>query len=210
MNQEYKLIEKKLKFELKKKGESLIIDNEFKKMFDLLFLYFTKNKKFTNSYFEVEKGKIAYTHSKGLLVLGTTGRGKSLLFERVFYDYLKYKKSSREYKRTTSNKIEDFFIEHGIKGFSVFKKIYPGYLYIDELGVEETELNDYGTKYKPMIKILNYRYQQFIKFNTKTYATTNLTLPELKSKYGQRIFSRIYEMFNIISTHGNDFRLKLI
>lgn len=73
---------------------------------------------------------------------------------------------------------------------------YP--ICFDDLGAENT-LKYYGNECNVMGEILLSRYDHFINNNMITNATTNLSASELESYYGNRVRSRMREMFNLIA-----------
>jgi DNA replication protein DnaC len=42
--------------------------------------------------------------------------------------------------------------------------------------------------------------------HNRTMVTTNLTPEQMKEKYGERVYSRMREMFNVIPIAGSDLR----
>jgi hypothetical protein len=53
-------------------------------------------------------------------------------------------------------------------------------------------------------EILLSRYKHFISHDMITHVTTNLSATEIESIYGNRVRSRLREMFNLISFSHND------
>ncbi|MGN1387624.1 MAG: hypothetical protein ACI4XS_13575 [Bacillus sp. (in: firmicutes)] len=75
-------------------------------------------------------------------------------------------------------------------------------LAIDDLGVEPTEQMQYGNIISPICRLLEKRYD----LRLFTIITTNLTPPEITSKYGQRIGDRLSEFKYIIFKNDESFR----
>ena len=50
-----------------------------------------------------------------------------------------------------------------------------------------------------MGKVLLSRYDLFLKNNITTQATTNLNAQELEERYGNRVRSRLRQLFNLIA-----------
>ena len=73
-------------------------------------------------------------------------------------------------------------------------KIYCFY----DLGVENN-LKYYGNECNVMAEILLLRYDLFISQSMLTHITTNLSSSEIESMYGNRVRSRMRQMFNLIS-----------
>jgi hypothetical protein len=52
-----------------------------------------------------------------------------------------------------------------------------------------------------LAEILISRYEQFIENNSVTHIITNLSASELENPYGNRVRSRLRQMFNLIAFH---------
>lgn len=63
-------------------------------------------------------------------------------------------------------------------------------LAIDDLGIEERDVHSYGNVMSPIVELLTYRYDKQL----FTIISTNLTPPEIRAKYGDRIADRLNEM----------------
>ena len=72
----------------------------------------------------------------------------------------------------------------------------------DDLGAENA-LRYYGNQCNVMGEILLSRYDHFIDNHMITHATTNLSASEFESYYGNRVRSRMREMFNLIAFSSN-------
>ena len=67
----------------------------------------------------------------------------------------------------------------------------------DDLGIEQnTKL--FGNGCNVMAEVLLDRYDEFIQRGMVTHATTNLNADELERLYGDRVRSRLREMFNLL------------
>ena len=77
-------------------------------------------------------------------------------------------------------------------------------LFIDDVAFsgESEVVNDYGTKRRPFDDLLEYRYDRQL----MTICTSNLTEMQFKEKYGERIYSRMCEMFMILQCGKTDYR----
>ena len=67
----------------------------------------------------------------------------------------------------------------------------------DDLGVEQNA-KSYGNGCNVMAEILLDRYDQFLRHGMITHLTTNLNAEEIERLYGDRVRSRLREMFNLI------------
>ena len=73
-----------------------------------------------------------------------------------------------------------------------------GFFCFDDLGVESIG-RYYGKDCNVLGEILISRHDLFIKHKIKTHATTNLNAVELEERYGNRVRSRMRQMFNLIA-----------
>lgn len=129
--------------------------------------------------------------NKGILLTGPVGCGKtSLMFlMRYFAPHPPIVKPARE--------IAFEFIRDGYDTINKYGK-KPTHYCFDDLGVEQS-LKYYGNECNVIAEILLSRYDLFISQNIKTHATTNLNAQELEKLYGNRIRSRMRELFNLIA-----------
>jgi len=76
----------------------------------------------------------------------------------------------------------------------------------DDIGEEHEKVKVYGTDINVGIEVLTIRYNEMQSRGSLTFATTNLNMKMIADRYGSRIESRCFEMFNIITVTGNDLR----
>jgi DNA replication protein DnaC len=162
-----------------------------------------------------------YDFNKGLLLRGKVGSGKTLIM-RGMTNLLKlfiYKDASNWVTIDTSFQIiESWKIseEFTISGFEVWDKSINGKQYslqsdiicIDDIG-SESIASYYGNTVNIVGSLLMNRYSQFKEKKPVTFithATSNLDLKNLNAFYGDRVYSRIREMFNDIRLPGTDRR----
>lgn len=140
---------------------------------------------------------------KGVLLTGPIGCGKTSLMRLVnsFFPPLKqYQiKSSREVSFEFER--EGFLIinRYG-KGYvhSLGGRLKSGILCFDDLGIEQIQ-KFYGNECNVMAEVLLSRYDLFVQRKIITHVTTNLSASELESFYGNRVRSRMRELFNLIA-----------
>jgi DNA replication protein DnaC len=77
-------------------------------------------------------------------------------------------------------------------------------LVIDDLGTESMN----NLKFSELFTLLNTRLLNQNNKITKTIISTNLSLDDLASKYGDRIISRFIGNYNVCYFFGDDIRLK--
>ena len=130
---------------------------------------------------------------KGILLLGPIGCGKTSLmkvFNHLTHDYKKY--IVRPTREVTAE-----FIQDGFQVIPKYGKNFKGYCF-DDLGVEQS-MKHFGNECNVMGEILLSRYDLMKSAKRITHATTNLNANELEKIYGNRVRSRLREMFNLIS-----------
>ena len=75
-------------------------------------------------------------------------------------------------------------------------------LCIDDVGLEPTEVLDFGNAINPVIEIMEHRYRQQL----FTFITTNLTPKQIREKYGDRVADRFNETMKCIVYETPTFR----
>ncbi len=156
-----------------------------------LIAYFTKDQT-TCSHYNINL-------QKGILLNGPIGCGKTTIMNLMKYltqpDQKFFVKPTRD--------ISFEFIQNG---YEVIHRYSKGKLYqseskticFDDLGTENN-LKYYGNECNVMAEILLSRYDLFTTKKLQTHITTNLSAPEIENHYGNRIRSRLREMFNLIA-----------
>lgn len=131
--------------------------------------------------------------NKGVLLIGPVGCGKTSLMTLV--QELAFPEQRYRIKPT-----RDIAFEFQKEGYDIIhrygKSINP--ICLDDLGVEQN-IKFYGNECNTIAEILLHRYEQLIHNKVITHATTNLNANELEQMYGNRVRSRLREMFNLIS-----------
>ena len=154
---------------------------------------------------EIEKlEELGYSYNKGIYFAGNVGSGKTMLMEAYklflgtrgikmgFHYCADMVKAFRNVDKFTNQ--QDAFA--GIDKFAnKFDELQRGF---DDLGDEDATVNYYGDRIGVMTYILSARHKGIPQGLSKTHLTTNLSSKEIDERYGGRINSRLYEMFNII------------
>lgn len=144
--------------------------------------------------------------NKGLLMVGPTGTGKTRLLQTIsavigfLHDFRFVIYSGQEMERAfrqQEGKADRTNLESAL-----VQKMFG----IDDIGEEHDKVKVFGTDINVGIEALTIRYNEQMSKGSLTFATTNLNRTALKSKYGERIDSRIDEMFNVVSIEGKDLR----
>lgn len=130
---------------------------------------------------------------KGILLLGPVGCGKTSLMTLI----KPFFQNEFQYRIKPSREISFEFINEGYPTIIKYGKSTNVYCF-DDLGVEKS-LKHFGNDCNTMAEILLSRYDNFIQSGIPTHATTNLNAEELEKLYGNRVRSRLREMFNLVS-----------
>lgn len=144
---------------------------------------------------------------KGILLSGPIGCGKTSLMTLVNYFIPK----GKQYQIKSAREISFEYEKEGYKTINRYSQtpLNSGTLNInrnifcfDDLGIEQPQ-KYFGNECNVMAEILLSRYDLFVSKGIPTYITTNLSASELESKYGNRIRSRMREMFNLVAFDKN-------
>ena len=150
--------------------------------------------------------KLQLNPQKGILLTGPVGCGKTSLMKLVRHIV----PHQKPYKITPARNTVFSFNHLGFKTIEDYGN--DGYYCFDDLGVEPTGRH-YGKDCNVMGEILLSRYELFCRMKAnnnsthktqgKTHATTNLNAQELEDRYGNRVRSRMRQLFNLIAFQSN-------
>lgn len=142
---------------------------------------------------------------KGIYLGGKVGCGKTLLMQALC-DILHFV-SNYTIELIPANQLYRRIQQDGIVSLSKRP------LFIDELGREQLEINDFGNRIRPINDLMEARYEA----GTRTFFTSNFTLDTLSKGrndkgemigYGKYIGERIQEATNIVTLPGASRREK--
>lgn len=140
---------------------------------------------------------------KGLLLYGGIGCGKTTLM-----DHFKINQSASFIVKSTRTISYDY-ATHGAGSIVKYNGLLnsndsnPPYnhklmgICFDDLGTE-VDKKHYGNESNVMAEILLNRYDRKSDLKGKTHITTNLNTTEIGERYGDRVRSRLREMFNVL------------
>ncbi len=174
------------------------VDETNKVFLNLICKYFAQDETFET----IHKGEL----HKGIFCYGNPGTGKTSSFKIIQNISRKYNikslwfpivETSKIVEKYNTEKNKDYIIQNYSKGNCLF----------DDLGAENEANNIfiYG-KEDIFIRIMETRYNEFVTKGTKTHITTNLSIEEIKKRYGSRIEDRFIQMFNFLELNGQSRR----
>ena len=172
-------------------GQSFKIQHDDKPTIYKLLIYAIRDKE--NAF------KLGLDLNKGILLSGPIGCGKTSIMHLIKpFAHAKY-----DYKIKTTREVSFEFAKHGFEALQPYtqksnqQQRLTGYCF-DDLGAEQ-QIKHFGNDCNVMAEILISRYEYFIENNTVTHITTNLSASELEDCYGNRVRSRLRQMFNLIA-----------
>ncbi|MGN6510925.1 MAG: hypothetical protein ACTHLD_15775 [Chitinophaga sp.] len=138
---------------------------------------------------------------KGIMLRGRVGCGKTSLMNimRAYCpeSFQHTMMPCRTVCHTFTKKGPDVIDHFGRLSFVPYTSV-PRIFCFDDLGLE-SPAGYYGVTYNVMAEVLLSRYDFFVSHKMLTHVTTNLNSEELEGIYGNRVRSRMREMFNLIS-----------
>ena len=191
----------------------LRVNDENKEVIKALYQYFTNDPAFWDNKTVMNEPSLR----KGIWLAGNTGSGKTLLLE-IFSKYkLKHVPfemiSTREMNRRFNSKGHDGIAKYSYDSVRTNATSITSINHVafDDLGNEESETVYFNNIISVMEHVLDERYRHFTKHQLITHVTTNMTLDQVGETYGNRIKSRVNEMFNIIylgsKENSKDYRI---
>ncbi|PRX42490.1 P-loop NTPase family protein [Salegentibacter salegens] len=181
----------KIDFKIEKHNEKIVY---------CVFRYFLQMENFNE--YGIIKNKASL--SKGLLVYGDYGVGKSTLFDlihEVGKEIIKtFHIAQLWFPRISAiSMVTQYHQSHKDPSSTfVLQDNYKAKLFIDDLGKEEKAFN----REELIEKVLFERHRR----KRKTFVTTNDTPSAIAKRYGAHIGDRLPEMFNIIKWEGGSWR----
>src|SRR5690606_10420126 len=136
--------------------------------------------------------KLNIDPNKGILLSGPVGCGKTSLM-KLLRHIVPHQKS---YELIPARNITFAFNNIGYKTIQEYGN--SNFYCFDDLGVETTGRH-FGKDCNVMGEILLSRYDLFLQRKIRTHATTNLNAQELEERYGNRVRSRMRQLFNLIA-----------
>ena len=165
-------------------GEKFKIYKKDKDILLKLCSYFIKDKENCKK-FDIDL-------DKGLLLTGPVGCGKTSLMKLLHF----LVPHQRKYVVMPCRNIVFAFNHLGYKTIEDYGE--SSFFCFDDMGVEPMGRH-YGKDCNVIGEILLSRYDLYLETKLKNHATTNLNAEELEERYGNRVRSRMRELFNLIA-----------
>jgi len=166
-------------------GKSFKINENDCPTFYKLLIYMIKDQS--------EAQKLQIDLSKGILLSGPIGCGKTSIMHLI----RPFAVQVSDYKIKTCREIAFEFYTQKVH----LQNRLPGYCF-DDLGAEQ-QIKHFGNDCNVMAEILISRYEEFVQNKSITHITTNLSASEIEAHYGNRLRSRMRNMFNLITFPTN-------
>ncbi|MGJ8762036.1 MAG: ATPase [Polaribacter sp.] len=167
-------------------GRHFRIYHEDKEIIRKLCYYYIKDKENCK--------KHGIDTDKGILLSGPIGCGKTTLMKLLRH----LVPLQLPYEMIPCRNVTFSFNHLGFKTIQSYGN--SKFFCFDDLGIEPAG-RFYGKDLNVMGEVLLSRYELYLqtKHKIKTHATTNLNAEELEERYGNRIRSRMRELFNLIA-----------
>lgn len=141
--------------------------------------------------------------NKGILMSGPVGCGKTSLMNLMRYlTPIEYKFIVKPCRDVSFEFIKDGYEVIHRYSRGKLEQLDPKIYCFDDLGLENN-LKYYGNECNVMAEILLSRYDLYISRRIQTHITTNLSASEIEAQYGNRVRSRMRELFNLIAYDNN-------
>lgn len=191
-----------------KELEGVDYDESYIDNLKTVLYYFSNDERFFNCSNLSVLSKPSF--EKGLLIVGNYGNGKTSTMKtlRSLFEH-----TPKSFKMFTTNRIVTRFEETDStkERYDFMNRTKTGRAYFDDVKTEK-EASNYG-KHNLMKDIIEERYNAKL----KTYITCNYVeddasenlvnaLHEFNTKYGSRVYDRLFAMFNIIEFKGKSKR----
>lgn len=186
------------------------IDGSNELLFEALICYFNFDKKFES--FQINSVGQSPDIHKGLFIFGSVGVGKTKIMglfqqnKRLCYQTISCRKLVNEYVKIGYEVLEPLsnIMYPIVSNFDNFFQKEQG-ICLDDLGTESSDAVNFGNRKNVMEQLILDRYDNEVPF-WHTHITSNLNPSMIRDRYGERVVSRMREMFNIIEIKGNDRR----
>lgn len=188
---------------LKREKRNFEIDDDNKYAVDFFISYFSNAEKLKT---------LGGKSHKGIYFYGGCGTGKSLFFEILEEIYKSYQNPGLRIKTVHTVGLTDQYLSQlsrpkqlAPNDDSLYSKNRKGAIHFEDLGAEN-KLNHFGNSIEIMADLLQLRYSESRRALCKTFITTNFSPEEARNRYGERVYDRMFEMFNFVKLTGSSRR----
>lgn len=186
-----------------------LVDNDNQMVYELFLNYFSNEKAFES--LAVNAGVVNPSLEKGILLVGGFGVGKTAIMklfsrnQRQVFEVANAKVIANDYQSAGPGVVVKYEAKttNAVNDTERFFQKYSG-LCIDDIGTED-EKNNFGNKRNVIGDLIEIRYSHG-ECGVFLHGTTNLTAKQIKEYYGERVASRMREVFNVIELGGSDRR----
>jgi len=175
----------------KQYGDHFKVHEEDKPIIFKLLCYFLKD--------EAVASQLQINLNKGILLSGPIGVGKTSILNLMRL----FEPAQNRFILKSCRDVSFEFITDGYQTIHKYSRFSfqnqePRIYCFDDLGTENN-LKYYGNECNVMAEILLSRYDLFVSRKLTTHLTTNLSASEIEENYGNRVRSRMRELFNLIA-----------
>jgi len=156
--------------------EQLVLEAEFKNIIGQISCWYANDERYQLDI------------NKGLILRGNCGTGKTMILETLV-DIIEFG-DKRIPILVHVRDLQAMYIKNDLDSIDRLKQRFL--IIIDDVGVETTEIKNYGNVLEPFNDLFDYRYRNKL----ETIISTNLTPEKIKELYGDRILDRFKECFN--------------
>lgn len=135
-----------------------------------------------------------------LFLSGNVGTGKTTLMKAIARTLTDYTFAARMFRASDFRALFINNVEQTER--QILRGEWCRVLLLDDIGVEPTEIKEYGNVIRPFVKIVEERYN----LQLPLVVSTNLSGKDMLETYGERTMDRIKEMATAIKYEGKSFR----
>lgn len=180
-----------------------VLQKYYKDKYKKSFIIDSLNFDFIN--FMIQYFNSKTLQKKGILLNGGVGTGKSTIFS-IFSALTQIYEKTNKFRYIIANDITDKYAAYGENYFlELIELTNNENILIDDLGIEEPAVMNYGNKVDIMSKFLERRYNIWQVTGLNTHITSNLKRKDTNNEFLERYGTRINDRLNDMTTH-----LKLI
>lgn len=191
---------------MRREFNDFIIDDYNRDLLKFLTYYFNECKLAENIFIDKE-----YKLHKNILLLGSPGVGKTIIM-KIFSDYLHLTKNHNNFNNVSVTQMMNYYkINSNIDRYTYNEKESSSFegspvnICLNDIGLEVAQKN-YGTDLDTVIDEFLYARYEIYQNNFKKYhLTSNLTVKDFKTKFGERLVDR-FKSFNVIILDGESRR----